>query len=103
MATVNITANIEERVYNYKAWYKAMDTLVGEYFDSTAAYAATLAVGTEIDFDCDKPTLPPGLTIPAGSKITLVALACKTLRVTNVTHAGTTITVDVGILSTRLK
>jgi hypothetical protein len=97
---IKITANIEDKSYHYKDWYKEMDSLVGENFNSNSAFENSLSVGLKIHFEIENPTLPNGLTIPQNSKITLDILCGKILVVTRVAINGNNREVDLGIRST---
>lgn len=97
---IKIAANIEDKSYHHKDWYKEMNKLVGESFNTNPTFEHSLSVGLKIHFDNDNPTLPNGLTIPANSKISLDNLSGKTLVVTKVAITGNNRDIDLGIRST---
>jgi len=96
---MTITQNVESRYYHYKEWYKEMDSLIGEYFDTTNQFENSIQIGFKIQFDCEKAILPIGMTIPNGSKITLDILSCKELEVTNIIINNQTKNIEVSIKS----
>ena len=100
---IKITENIEELKYNYKAWYKAMNTLIGEKFDTTIVFENSLSIGHKIHIDSEHPILPNGMTISATSTIiSLDKLRTKTLEVLNINQEGNSKTINVGIRSTTI-
>jgi hypothetical protein len=97
---ITIAENIEDNVYHYKDWYKAMDKLVGENFDSTTNFENSLQLGQKIHFYVDNPALPTGMSIPANSQMTLDQLGGLTLVVNDISILGNVKTIKLGIRST---
>ena len=97
---MKITQNIENKAYNYKDWYKEMDKLVGEHFDTTPGFENSLQIGQKILIDAEKPVLPTGMSIPAKSDMTIDQLGAKTLVVNDISLKGDNKTISVGIRTT---
>lgn len=97
---IKIEENIEDDAYHYKDWYKEMNTLIGENFDTSHNFQNSITIGQKIQFDGVNPILPNGITIPVNSNITLDKLRAKTLEVLDITQTGNLKTIKVGILST---
>lgn len=95
-----INENIEDKGYHYKDWYKKMDELVGENFDSTATFENSLQIGETIHVDIEDPVLPNGMTIPQNSSMTLEQLGGVTFEVQAISITGNNKTVKLGIRST---
>ena len=98
-----IKENIEEKSYNHKEWYKEMDKLIGETFDTTTGFENGLSVGQTIIFDAENPILPIGMTIPANSNITLDKLRTVAIEVMKITQKGNNKTISAGIRSSASK
>lgn len=94
-----IKKNIEDRAYSHKDWFKEMDTIVGEHFDTTTAFDNSVSIGTKIVFDDETTPLPNGVSIPAGSKITMATLSGKTLVILGKTINGKVTIINSGIRS----
>ena len=97
---LKIEKNIEDNAYYYKEWYKEMNNLVGENFDTTDNFKNSVAIGQKIHFDVEDPILPNGITIPGNSNITLEKLSGKTFEVLEISQTGNLKTIKVGIRST---
>jgi len=97
---ITIAENIEDNSYYHKDWYKAMDILVGENFDSTTNFENSLQLGQKIHFDGDNPALPTGMSIPTNSKMTVDQLGGLTLVVIDISILGNVKTIKLGIRST---
>ena len=97
---ITITENIEDKGYHYKDWYKAMNNLVGENFDSTTNFENSLQLGQKIHFDVENPTLPTGMSIPSNSQMTLDQFGSLTLVVIDISVTGNVKTIKLGIRST---
>jgi hypothetical protein len=97
---ITIKANIEDKAYHYKEWYKKMYKLVGSTFDTTPQFENTLSVGHKIIIDTENPQLPAGMTIPQNASFTLDDLSTKTLEVLSISQTGNIKSIDVGIRST---
>lgn len=98
---LKISENIEEKVEHYRDWYKQLDTMVNEHFETTQEFENSVSIGQRFLFDSDKPELPKGLTIPEGSNITLEKLMGRALVITGKSTTGNITTIYAGIRSSR--
>ena len=98
---ITITENIEGREYHYKDWYKEMESLVGEQFDSTEDFENSLQIGLKIHIDLENPTLPEGMGIPANSTMTLEQLGGWTFEVLDISLTGNVKNVKLGVRSSQ--
>ena len=94
-----IIANLEDKSYHYKEWYKKMESIIGEHFDTTKDFDNSISITQKIIFESEKLELPDGLSIPDGSKITLDILSGNALVIINKVTRGTQTTIEAGIRS----
>ena len=97
---ITITSNIEDNGYHYKDWYKEIDSLVGENFDSIESFENSLQLGLKIHIDSDNPALPTRMSIPSNSSMTLEQLGGRTFEVLDISLTGDVKTIKLGMRST---